>query len=133
MLSNPCYISQFPIICICWQLVHLQIQGQTDDSEGQLNNSFKGLLIDLRSPGDEVGQDWSEISIVDTDHVQSDAPSDDKLRDLSFTDIALRNNPVPILSQLPENASSLHIDSFVPVDLTTPNMKLAGDSKGFEV
>ena len=109
------------------------MQGQTDDSEGQLNNSFKGLLIDLRSPGDEVGQDWSEISIVDTDHVQSDAPSDDKLRDLSFTDIALRNNPVPILSQLPENASSLHIDSFVPVDLTTPNMKLAGDSKGFEV
>ena len=38
-----------------------------------------------------------------------------------------RNNPVPILNQLPENASSLHIDSFVPADLTTPNVKMAGE------
>ena len=48
-------------------------------------------------------------------------------RDLSFTDIALRNNPAPILKHLPENAASLKIDSFVPHDLTAPNVKLAGE------
>ena len=34
--------------------------------------------------------------------------------------------PAPILNQLPENASNLHIDSFVPTELTAQNVKLAG-------
>jgi len=83
-------------------------------------------LIDLRSPGDnDNSTNWSEISIVDTDNTDN---NDEKLRDLSFTDIALRKSDVPILKHLPENASSLQIDSFIPPDLTKPNVKLAGPS-----
>jgi len=90
------------------------------------SNKTETLLIDLRSPGDnDNSTKWSEISIVDTD--QSDN-NDEKLRDLSFTDIALRKSAVPILNHLPENASSLQIDSFIPPDLTKPNVKLAGPS-----
>ena len=88
-------------------------------------NSSETLLIDLRSPGDNDNSNpnWSEISIVDTDNGDN---NDEKLRDLSFTDIALRKSDVPILKHLPENASSLQIDSFIPPDLTKPNVKLAG-------
>ena len=64
--------------------------------------------------------------IVDTDYEAVDPNSDDNLRDLSFTDIALRKEPAPILTQLPENASNLTIDSFVPTDLTSQNAKLSG-------
>ena len=67
---------------------------------------------------------------MDTDNYESVEPnSDDKLRDLSFTDIALRKVPAPILTQLPENASNLNIDSFVPTELTSQNIKLAGETK----
>ena len=67
---------------------------------------------------------------MDTDNYESVEPnSDDKLRDLSFTDIALRKVPAPILTQLPENASNLNIDSFVPTELTSQNMKLTGVTK----
>ena len=79
------------------------------------------LLIDLSSPSDQNNEShWSEISIIDTD-------SDDKLRDLSFTDIAMRKSTVPILEHLPKNASSMQIDSFIPTDLTTHNLKVAGE------
>ena len=64
---------------------------------------------------------------MDTDNYEAvETNSDDKLRDLSFTDIALRKVPAPILTQLPENASNLNIDSFVPTELTSHNVKLAG-------
>lgn len=67
---------------------------------------------------------------VDTDNYEAvELNSDDKLRDLSFTDIALRKVPAPILTQLPENASNLNIDSFVPTELTSQNVKLAGKKK----
>ena len=65
--------------------------------------------------------------VVDTDNCEAAEPNnDDKLRDLSFTDIALRKVPAPILTQLPENASNLNIDSFVPTELTSQNIKFAG-------
>ena len=89
------------------------------------------LLIDLNSPNEENGgsSQWSEITIVDTDN-----NTDDKLRDISFTDIALRkSSALPILNQLPENASSLHIDSFIPSDLTKPNLKVAGNNKSLNI
>ena len=89
------------------------------------------LLIDRNSPNEENGgsSQWSEITIVDTDN-----NTDDKLRDLSFTDIALRkSSALPILNQLPENASSLHIDSFIPSDLTKPNLKVAGNKKSLNI
>ena len=70
--------------------------------------------------------------LVDTDNYESVEPnSDDKLRDLSFTDIALRKVPAPILTQLPENASNLNIDSFVPTELTSQNIKLTGVTKKY--
>ena len=68
---------------------------------------------------------FATLVTVDTDNYEAGDP-DDKLRDLSFTDIALRRMPAPILNQLPENASNLHIDSFVPTELTAQNVKLAG-------
>ena len=51
--------------------------------------------------------------------------TEDKMRDLSFTDIALRKTSVPILSQLPQHAlgPQLHIDSFVPSELTVESGK----------
>ena len=79
------------------------------------------LLIDLSSPGGESKTTgWSDINIVDTD-----GDTEDKMRDLSFTDIALRKTSVPILSQLPQHAlgSQLHIDSFVPSELTVESGK----------
>ena len=72
------------------------------------------LLIDLSSPGHE--DTWGDINILDTDVV-----GEDKIRDLSFTDIALRKTGVAMLSQLPQDAASRHIDSFVPVELTVPS------------
>ena len=70
--------------------------------------------------------------LVDSDNYESVEPnSDDKLRDLSFTDIALRKVPAPILNQLPGNASNLNIDSFVPTELTSQNIKLTGVTKKF--
>jgi len=98
---------------------------ETEPSYGAKKESEERLLIDLRSPGQEEGP-WSEIRIVDTDYEAVDPNSDDNLRDLSFTDIALRKEPAPILTQLPENASNLTIDSFVPTDLTSQNAKLSG-------
>lgn len=101
---------------------------EPEQSYGAKKEEEERLLIDLRSPGQEEGP-WSEIRIVDTDNYESVEPnSDDKLRDLSFTDIALRKVPAPILTQLPENASNLNIDSFVPTELTSQNIKLAGPS-----
>ena len=65
---------------------------------------------------------WSEISIVDTDTRDTSDPGDqeEKLRDLSFTDIALRRSAAPILHQLPQNAAQLNIDSFVPAECLAP-------------
>ena len=73
------------------------------------------LLIDLTSPGRD--DTWADINILDTD-----GDGEDKVRDLSFTDIALRKTGVAMLSQLPQHASSLQIDSFVPAELTVPSV-----------
>ena len=118
---------------------------EPESSYGAKKESEERLLIDLRSPGQEEGP-WSEIRIgwfnfsfhlcvfpiycfiVDTDYETADLNSDDNLRDLSFTDIALRKMPAPILTQLPANASNLTIDSFVPTELTSQNAKLTGNN-----
>ena len=85
---------------------------------------------DRRSPGSsgeggggDTAAAWSEISIVDTDTRDTSDPGDqeEKLRDLSFTDIALRRSAAPILHQLPQNAAQLNIDSFVPADCLATN------------
>ena len=73
------------------------------------------LLIDLSSPGRD--DTWADINILDTD-----GDGEDKVRDLSFTDIALRKTGVAMLSQLPQHAASLQIDSFVPAELTVPSV-----------
>ena len=73
------------------------------------------LLIDLSSPGHE--ETWGDINILHTE-----GEGEDKARDLSFTDIALRKTGVAMLSQLPQHASSLQIDSFVPTELTVPSV-----------
>ena len=78
------------------------------------------LLIDLSSPGRE--DTWGHINILDTDvqEVEAEEEVEDKIRDLSFTDIALRKSGVALLAQLPQHAAQLQIDSFVPVELTGP-------------
>ena len=89
---------------------------------------MKSELVGLKS----ISTNDPFYCLVDTDNYESVEPnSDDKLRDLSFTDIALRKVPAPILTQLPENASNLNIDSFVPTELTSQNIKLTGVTKKF--
>ena len=91
----------------------------------QDSNTEEGerLLIDLSSPAGNVTNTWADINIIDTD-----GDTEDKIRDLSFTDIALRKTPAPILSKLPENAlgSEMKIDSFVPSELTVASLHLKG-------
>ena len=89
----------------------------TEDQAGER------LLIDLSSPAGNVTNTWADINIIDTD-----GDTEDKIRDLSFTDIALRKTPAPILSKLPENAlgSEMKIDSFVPSELTVASLHLKG-------
>ena len=93
----------------------------TEEPPAQQGQQTEKLLIDLSSPGGESKTTgWSDINIIDTD-----GDTEDKMRDLSFTDIALRKTGVPILSQLPQHAlgPQLHIDSFVPSELTVESGK----------
>ena len=102
---------------------------QDSNTEEQSQQSQQGgaqsdntLLIDLSSPGRE--DTWGHINILDTDVKEEEAEEEeeveDKIRDLSFTDIALRKSGVALLAQLPQHAAQLQIDSFVPVELTGP-------------
>ena len=88
---------------------------QDSNNEEQSGAQTDTLLIDLSSPGRE--ETWEDINII---HAEGDG--EDKARDLSFTDIALRKTGVAMLSQLPQHASSLQIDSFVPTELTVPSV-----------
>ena len=87
----------------------------TEEQTGAQSNTADTLLIDLSSPGRE--DTWGDINILDTD-----GDGEDKMRDLSFTDIALRKTGVALLSQLPQDAAQLQIDSFVPPELTVPSV-----------
>ena len=89
---------------------------QDSNTEDNSRPGTEALLIDLSSPGRE--DTWGDIRILDTD---GEAEVEDKIRDLSFTDIALRRTGVALLSQLPQHAADLQIDSFVPAELTEPS------------
>lgn len=76
------------------------------------------LLIDLSSPKEEKTSTWNDVSIVDTDNQKWEVfeEDQDEKMDLSFTELAQRNSPLPILRRLPPNAASLQFGSFICTD-----------------
>jgi len=96
---------------------------QDAEGDGKKGNMEDKLLIDLSSPGEEsktITDTWNGVSIVDIDkdnqkweHFEEDQ---DENMDLSFTQIAQRNSPLPILRRLPLNAASLQFGSFICSD-----------------
>jgi len=92
---------------------------QETDCDGQ--EGEERLLIDLNSPcveGKTMIDCWKGVTIVDTDTNNHDLLHEDQndCMDISFTQIALRNSPQPILRRLPPNAASLQIGSFLNSD-----------------